>query len=164
MKKRTRVLVSACLLGCPVRYDGQGKADLLSRLEELQTVVDWVSFCPEVEGGLSVPRPAAEIVGAGGGEAVLSGRAVVRTREGADVTAAFVSGARRCLALAQREGVRFALLKARSPSCGSAEIYDGSFHQTLTDGAGVTTALLRQNGIEVFEEGQIAELLAALRR
>jgi uncharacterized protein YbbK (DUF523 family) len=88
--------------------------------------------------------------------------ATVETADGQDVTAAFLEGARLCLELVRREKIRFALLKARSPSCGSSEIYDGSFSKTKRSGAGVTAALLRDNGVRVFDEDGLEELLAVL--
>lgn len=151
-----RVLVSACLLGRPVRYDGRastGRAKL-DALHEAGRVV-WI--CPEVSGGLAVPRPPAEIVG-GDGTAVLAGTARVLTRDGADVTHAFLAGAQATLALAQAEGVRVAVLKARSPSCGNAQIYDGSHSGTLVDGLGITAALLQSHGIRVLNEDELDAL------
>jgi uncharacterized protein YbbK (DUF523 family) len=100
---------------------------------------------------LGTPRPPAEIVG-GDGDAVLDGRARVVTRAGTDVTAAYIAGAHRALRTAVRAGVELAVLKARSPSCGANGVYDGTFSRTLTDGEGVTAALLRRNGIRVVTE------------
>jgi len=149
-----KVLVSACLLGRRVRWDGDGN------LVEHPVLARWrregrvVAICPEVEGQLGVPRPPAEIVG-GDGEAVLDGRARVVTDEGADVTDAFLRGARAALESARANDVCVAVLKARSPSCGADGIYDGSFSSTLQDGVGVTVALLRRHGIEVFDESEL---------
>src|SRR6185503_13764911 len=106
-----RVLVSACLVGVAVRYDGRAKEVGGSVLDVWRREGRVVAFCPEVSGGLGVPRPPAEIVGAGGGDAVLSGGAVVRTDGGVDVSGAFVRGAEPALAAAQRAGVRVAVLK-----------------------------------------------------
>lgn len=108
--------------------------------------------CPEVDGGLGTPRPPAEVVG-GDGADVLAGRARVVTGDGRDVTAEYLDGARKALDAARRTGASKAILKARSPSCGSGEIYDGSFSRTLAAGDGVTAALLRANGIQVVDEG-----------
>ena len=157
-----KVLVSACLIGRPVRYDGRSCPQEDQIWQRFLRSVELVAFCPEVEGGLSVPRPAAEIVGSGGGRGVLDRIATVETADGQDVTAAFLEGARLCLELVRREKIRFALLKARSPSCGSSEIYDGSFSKTKRSGAGVTAALLRDNGVRVFDEDGLEELLAVL--
>lgn len=143
------VLVSACLAGVPSRFDGSGaKDDLVSRLvAEGRAVL----VCPEVDGGLSTPRPPAEIVG-GDGHDVLAGRARVLTKEGVDVTDAYVKGAHAALAAAERAGARVAVLKSRSPSCGLGRIYDGSHNRHLTAGDGVTVALLRSSGMTVFSD------------
>jgi uncharacterized protein YbbK (DUF523 family) len=108
-----------------------------------------VPVCPEVAGGLPIPRPAAEIVG-GDGQDVLEGRARVRTRDGKDVTDAFLTGAELALQTALRFAIKTAVLQPRSPSCGSSQIYDGTFRGGLLTGQGVTAALLTRNGIDVF--------------
>jgi uncharacterized protein YbbK (DUF523 family) len=110
--------------------------------------------CPEVDGGLGTPRPPAEILGGDGGD-VLAGRARVITADGRDVTAAYLSGARRALETARRVGAERAILKSRSPSCGSDSIYDGSFAGRTRAGEGVTAALLRANGIQVSTEEEL---------
>lgn len=157
-----KILVSACLLGEPVRYDGNGKLLRDARFDSWQREGRLVPFCPEVAGGLGTPRPPAEIVGGSGGD-VLAGRATVRTVTGADVGAAFRRGAALALALVQREGIRLAILKARSPSCGSDEIYDGSHQRRLVPGAGVAAAALQQAGIRVFHESQLEAAATRLR-
>ncbi|MEU8193759.1 DUF523 domain-containing protein [Microbispora amethystogenes] len=152
-----RILVSACLLGRRVRYDGGAKTsddDLLARWRAEGRLVP---FCPEVEGGLPVPRPPAEIEGGAGGAAVLAGEARILTPDGADVTEAFLSGARQALAAARSSGVRVAVLKEGSPSCGSLRIYDGAHRGRTTPGQGVTTALLELNGIRVFGEDRVPD-------
>jgi uncharacterized protein YbbK (DUF523 family) len=150
-----RLLVSACLLGRPVRYDGSDNAtgdDRLSRWNEQGRVVP---FCPEVAGGLATPRPPAEIIDGRGGD-VLDGRARLETDEGADVTEAFLAGAEGALRAALEAGVSAAILKEGSPSCGSGYIYDGTFSGTRLEGArGVTAALLERHGIPVFAEHQL---------
>jgi uncharacterized protein YbbK (DUF523 family) len=145
------LLVSACLLGLPTCYDGKARA--IPGLLEFAARGLVVPICPEIAGGLPVPRPPAECVG-GDGEAVLEGLAFVRTAGGEDVTAAFVAGAGRALDIAQRLGIRRALLKENSPSCGSRCTYDGTFQGRLVAGQGVTVALLRRHGIEVISEEQ----------
>ena len=152
----TSVLVSACLLGEKVRYNGAAAATtdaILTRWLEEGRVV---SFCPEVAGGLGVPRPAAEIRD-GGGEAVLDARAPVVTREGIDVTGNFLDGACKALNAARARGVRLAVLKDGSPSCGSSWIYDGTFTGARREGRGATAALLERHGIRVFNERQLRE-------
>ncbi|WP_027896541.1 DUF523 domain-containing protein [Zestomonas thermotolerans] len=155
-----KILVSRCLLGERVRYDG-GSNGPLEPLARWQTEGRVVPICPEVAGGLPTPRPPAEIPGAQGA-AVLDGRLPVLSIEGIEVTAAFLAGARRALELAEEHGVRIAVLKARSPSCGNLEGYDGSFTGRRVAGEGVTAALLRRAGIRVFNEDQLAEAAQAL--
>ena len=144
-----RLLVSACLLGVPCRYDGGSKpcAQVLALAEEHQMI----PFCPEVYGGLPTPRPPAERVG----ERVL-------TQAGADVTQAYNRGAQAALDLFRRTGCQAALLKARSPSCGAGAIYDGSFQGRLIPGDGVTAALLKAQGIPVATEEDLSSLFAHL--
>jgi uncharacterized protein YbbK (DUF523 family) len=146
------VLVSACLAGRACRFDGSSNEDdVIARVvAEGRAVL----ACPEVDGGLGTPRPPAEIVG-GDGDDVLEGRASVRTKEGRDVTAAYVRGAERALEAARRAGARVAVVKARSPSCGRDRIYDGTFSRTTRAGDGVTAALLRRAGITVVTEEEI---------
>lgn len=148
-----KVLISACLLGREVRYDGGGNPQQSTILERWQSEGRIVPVCPEVAGGLGVPRPPAETVG-GDGRAVHAGEARVLTHDGRDVTDAFVKGARAALAAAEADGIKVAVLKARSPSCGNERVYDGTFSKSLVDGVGVTTALLEQHGIAVFNEDQ----------
>lgn len=158
-----KILISACLLGHKVRYDGRAKKSVQGRIDDWQSQGRLVPLCPEVAGGLAVPRPAAEIIG-GDGSDVLDGGARLQTEEQADVTDAFVAGARHALDVALAHGVRLAILKARSPSCGSSTIYDGTFRGQKISGVGVTTALLRRHGIAVFNEEQLDEAATALRQ
>ena len=149
-----RILVSACLLGNPVRYDGTDKLLGNSRLQALQAAGRVLGLCPEVAGGLPVPRPAAEIHD-GNGNDVIDGSASVRTRDGTDVTEAFIGGARQALETCRRFGIEVAILTERSPSCGSNQIHDGSFSGSLLKASGVTTALLRRHGIRVYSQHQV---------
>ncbi|ANY89936.1 MULTISPECIES: DUF523 domain-containing protein [Pseudomonas] len=155
-----KVLVSACLLGQPVRYDGRdsGHPDILQRWQAEGRVVP---LCPEVAGGLPTPRPPAEIPG-GQGAAVLDGRAQVVTVTGMDVSEAFLAGAREALALVRQHGIRVAVLKAGSPSCGNRLTYDGTFSGVKVPGEGVTTALLRREGVQVFSELELEDAQRAL--
>jgi uncharacterized protein YbbK (DUF523 family) len=157
-----KILVSRCLLGQPVRYDGgaHGPFDLLQRWQAEGRVV---ALCPEVAGGLPTPRAPAEIAD-GQGARVLDGQLPVLTSEGEDVSAAFVEGAEQALALVAKHGIRLALLKARSPSCGNRENYDGSFSGTKVAGEGVTAAALRRAGVQVFSEEELPAAEAALRK
>jgi uncharacterized protein YbbK (DUF523 family) len=150
VKENGRIyLVSACLLGCPSTYDGRARPQ--DKLIMLAAQGQVVPICPEVAGGLGVPRPPAEIVG-GDGSDVLDGQARVMTIDGEDVTTAFIRGAEHTLAVAQRYGVARAILKQLSPSCGSDHIYDGTHSGRLRAGPGVTAALLRRHNVTVWSE------------
>ncbi|MUL44280.1 DUF523 domain-containing protein [Streptomonospora sp. PA3] len=147
-----RVLVSACLLGSRVRFDGRAKTVEDAVIERWRAEGRIVAHCPEVAGGLPVPRPPAEIEPGADARAVLEGRARIRTPHGEDVTRHYLEGARAALATARRHGVRTALLKESSPSCGLHRVYDGTFTGTTAPGPGITTRLLQDHGITVFPE------------
>jgi uncharacterized protein YbbK (DUF523 family) len=144
-----RILISACLTGRRVRYDGGHQRRQHPLIEKWSAEGRLIPCCPEVLGGLPIPRPPAEIQG-GGGSDVLRGEAAVRTAAGKDVTPAFLGGAAAALEMAKALGARVALLCQRSPSCGSRRIYNGRFEGILVPGMGVTAALLAANGIPVF--------------
>ena len=145
------ILVSACLLGENCKWDGgNNRNERVIALCEGQEVIP---VCPEVAGGLPVPRQPSEI---------RDGRVVAR--DGTDVDAAFRLGAEKCLALCEGKPIDFAILKARSPSCGKAQIYDGRFTGTLVPGDGVFAALLRERGINVFTEDETEEADKILRK
>lgn len=112
-------------------------------------------ICPELSAGFSTPRPPAEIADCASGTDVLEGRGRVVEATGRDVTDLYIAGAQSALRLARERGCKFALLVDGSPSCGSGFIHDGSFSGRRHVGTGVTAALLRQYGIEVFSEGEI---------
>ena len=150
-----KILVSACLLGEKVRYHGGDAASAHPTLRRWEKEGRLVSTCPEVAGGLGTPRPPAEIVGDEAGWGVVARAAFVRTRAGIDVTDQFVAGAAAALDAARRHGVRIAVLKDGSPSCGSSFVYDGTFSGTRRAGLGVTAALLQMNGIRVFGDHEI---------
>lgn len=158
MDHQANILVSACLLGQPVRYDGSAKTLRHALLQRWQDEGRIVTLCPERAAGLPTPRPPAEITERYSGLNVLEGKAHVMDTAGEDVTAAFLSGAQHALALAQATRCRFALLMDGSPSCGSLFIYDGSFTGQKHTGEGVTAALLRKNGIDVFAHTDIEAL------
>lgn len=145
------ILVSACLLGTPCRYDGGHKQNDAVCALALDPRVKLIPICPEQSGGLPTPREPSERRGSR-----------VHSRTGEDVTAQFELGAAKALKTAKRCGCKFALLKERSPSCGKGEIYDGSFSGKLTAGDGVTAGLLIKNGIKVFGESKLDELLSAI--
>jgi uncharacterized protein YbbK (DUF523 family) len=151
-----KVLVSACLVGERVRYHGGDAACAHPVLSRWLSEGRVLPFCPEVAGGLGVPRPAAELQG-GVGEDLLDGAARATTKDGRDVTSAFLAGARAALAAAVAGGVGLAVLKEGSPSCGSGSVYDGSFSGARRPGRGVTAALLERSGIRVFSDAQLDE-------
>ncbi len=134
------IVVSACLLG--VRCNHRGAASPSEAVMKLRDTHRVVGICPETAGGLPTPRPAAELQP--------DGRVV--TADGVDVTDAYERGASAAVALARAIGAERAILKARSPSCGCAQIYDGTFTRTLHDGEGVTARALREAGLAVTSE------------
>lgn len=151
-----KVLVSACLLGRRVRYDGGAKSLASEILAQWQAEGRVISVCPEVDAGLPTPRAPAEII-AGDGGGVLAGSAQVVDRDGADLTEVFRQGASLALQLCREHDIQVAVLTEHSPSCGSTQIYDGSFSGEKRAGAGVTAALLRQHGVRVYGQHEIAE-------
>jgi uncharacterized protein YbbK (DUF523 family) len=142
-----KILISACLLGFPVRYDGNSKPIQHPLISQWRQQGVLVSVCPEISGDLPTPRPAAEIQ--------TDGR--VLTQQNHDVSNAFKQGAQQALALCQQHNIKMAILKQSSPSCGSTLIYDGSFSQTKINGEGITCQLLRQHGIAVFDENTLEQ-------
>ena len=156
-----KILISACLAGDLVRYDGKRKPLTNEWLCRWQQKGLLINVCPEVSGGLNTPRLPAEIVN-GTGLDVLKGKARVMDIEGQDVTVFFIKGAEYALSLVKRFGIEVAILKERSPSCGVNHIYDGRFISTLTPGSGVTGAILRQNRIKVFSENELDQIGALL--
>jgi uncharacterized protein YbbK (DUF523 family) len=156
-----KILISACLMGHAVRYDGQAKPLVHPALDRWREEGRLVTICPEMSAGMPVPRLPAEIEKGKAGADVLSGAARVLESQGGDVTDLFRQAAENALALARETGCSYALLIDGSPSCGSGFIYDGSFSGQRQPGAGVTAALLKANGIQVFSDRQIEELVAA---
>ena len=157
------LLMSSCLIGQCCRWDAKmGRSCVTPTLHLMLNNGRVAVICPECAGGLDVPRPAAEIEPAKTAADVLSGNGRVVNTEGEDVTAQYVSGAKAALALVQKHGIRVAILKSRSPSCGRDQVYDGTFAGKLIEGRGVTAELLMQHGVKVFDETQIDEALACL--
>jgi uncharacterized protein YbbK (DUF523 family) len=156
-----KILISACLLGRPVRYDGN------DNFLDNQTLGQWkaegrlVSVCPEADAGMGTPRPPAEIINGDGFE-VLEGRADVINLDENKVTDFFITGAQIALALCKKFDIKMALLTESSPSCGSTIIYNGEFKRKKISGVGVTTALLQQHGVQVFNQHSITEAKLAL--
>ncbi len=138
---KEKVLVSACLLGIKVRFDGKSKAN--EELIEKLNNYEFIPVCPEVWGGLPTPRVPSEII-----------NDKVINKDGIDVTDNYMRGAMETLELARKFNIKKAILKSKSPSCGKGKIYDGSFTGTLVDGNGITTRLLIENGIEVLTEDE----------
>ncbi|MGV1870642.1 DUF523 domain-containing protein [Agrobacterium rosae] len=157
-----KILISACLLGHAVRYDGKGKPLAHPAIERWRQEGRLVTICPEMAGGMAVPRPPAEIEKGASGLDVLEGRARVLEVTGSDVTTQFIAGAQKALAFARANDCAYALLIDGSPSCGSVAIYDGSFSGRKHAGNGVTAALLQQAGIAVYSDHQIDDLASLL--
>lgn len=141
-----KVLVSACLLGHNTKYNG--KNNLNEKLISLKDKLEFVLMCPEVEGGLSIPRTPAEI----------KDNKVIN-KDNIDVTNNYLKGANLALKKALKDNIEVAIVKEKSPSCGKNFIYDGTFTNTLIKGKGVTTSLLVENGIKVFNENEIESFL-----
>ncbi len=141
-----KILISACLVGDNTKYN---KGNNLSpRLDELLEKYELVPFCPEVEGGLKTPRLPSERKGS-----------KVIMKDGSDVTSNYLRGAELAYRICLYLGIKKAVLKENSPSCGVSTIYDGNFTNHKIKGQGVTTEYLRQKGITVYSEDQIDELL-----
>ena len=147
-KSYPQILVSACLMGKPVRYDGRYASQGSEKLHQLHKQGRIVLLCPEVAGGLPTPRAPAERIAN-----------LIQSQTGEDFTNAFTNGAKKALSLCQNYNIKIAILKEGSPSCGSDFIYDGSFTGTKINGAGIVTDLLRANGISVFSEHNIERAL-----
>ena len=141
-----KILISACLVGDKVRYDG--KSQYHPRIKELLEKYELIPFCPEVEGGLPTPRVPSEI-----------NKDRVINKEGKDVTRQFESGAELALNICKYLQIKKAILKDQSPSCGSTQIHDGRFSGRLIKGKGITASLLEQNGITFYTENDIEKLL-----
>lgn len=157
-----RILVSACLIGWPVRYDGAAKtlhSPILARWAEEGRLVP---ICPETAAGLPTPRPAAEIAPGIDAAAVVAGGGGIVDARGEDHSAAFREGARIAVATARVRGCRFALMTEGSPSCGVDLVGDGSFSGRRRAGEGVVTRALRDAGIEVFSSVDVEALAARL--
>ncbi len=141
MSVKEKLLISACLFGANVKYDGKNNKIDISKLNKKYELIP---FCPEVEGGLPTPRPPSEII---------SNKPLkIINSSGEDVTHYFLKGAKKALYICQKFNIKKALLKENSPSCGKNFIYDGSFSKILKRGQGITTSLLSKNSIKIFSE------------
>jgi uncharacterized protein YbbK (DUF523 family) len=141
---KERILISACLLGVDCKYDGGNNRLPEDTIEKLTEKYELIPVCPECYGGLTTPRTPSERLG----DKVVS-------KTGADVTEPFRKGAEAALYLAGLFGVRTAILKANSPSCGSGTVYDGTFTGALVHGDGVTAELLKAHGIKIIDENAL---------
>ena len=151
MKNKPKILISACLLGENCKYNGGNNADAIcaGELAKLRQIYELIAVCPECLGGLMTPREPAEICANGRVFTKFSGR---------DVTAEFVLGAQICAEIASENGCKIAVLKERSPSCGSGEIYDGSFTGRIVSGDGLAAAALKKLGVRIIGESALSEL------
>ena len=148
-----KILISACLLGINVRYNAEPKPFYHQQITLWRKQGRVITVCPEVAGGLSTPRAPAELS---------ADNTIVMTNDGNDVTQEFNQGAQHALLLCQRHDIKFALLKESSPSCGSNTIYDGTFSGVKISGQGLTAKLLTDNGVQVFSEQTIEQMIAIL--
>jgi uncharacterized protein YbbK (DUF523 family) len=149
------IIVSACLCGINCKYDGGNNLDV--RILKLLKEGKALPICPEQLGGQETPRAPQEIVN-GNGFDVIEGKARILGFKNDDLTPKFLKGAYESLRIAEAVGATVAILKARSPSCGVSEIYDGTFSGTKRNGNGVTAELLLSKGIKVFTEENLEKL------
>ena len=150
------ILVSSCLLGNAVRYKGDANpCDLLIKYKDCG---HFIAICPEVFGGLSIPRPPAEIVG-GSGEDVWQGKAHIVNNAGTDVTESYKNGVLKAAEYCKIHHITAVILKERSPSCGTHLIYDGTFTGTRIKGQGVTAAYFAKLGLPLYSEEELTEEL-----
>lgn len=138
------ILVSACLLGENCNYKGENKKN--EKVLSLQEHFNLIPICPECFGGMTTPRIPSEIL-----------KDKVINKIGENVTEFFINGAQKALKIAKENNCKFAILKSNSPSCGSGNVYDGTFTGTLINGDGITSKLLKENGIIIFNENQVEE-------
>jgi len=146
---KERILVSACLLGDNVRYDGGN--NLIDNLDKLQERYEIIPVCPEIIGGLVTPRIPSEIKS--------FNPLTIENEFGIDTLDFFTDGAMQTLNICQKYNIKIALLKSKSPSCGIKEVYDGTFTKTLMQGQGITANILAQHNIRLYDENQIGELI-----
>lgn len=143
---KPKILISSCLIGENVKYDGGNNALHVKILEQWKQEGILVPLCPEVLGGLGVPRSPCEVI---------EGTHRVINKMGEDVTIFFEKGASETLKIVQENNISMAILKARSPSCGKDIIYDGTFTSTRVNDSGITCKLLQESGVVVFSEEEL---------
>lgn len=146
------ILVSACLFGINCKYSGDNNEN--SKVKKFLKDKEFVLVCPEQLGGLTTPRDPAEIINKSDTK-ILDDNISVISNKNKDVTESFLRGARETLKIAQIYNCKEAILKEGSPSCGANFIYDGTFSGVKVSGEGITTKLLRQNGIKVISEKEL---------
>ena len=147
------LLISACLVGENVKYDGTN--NLIDEMELLKEHFELQFICPEVQGGLTIPRLPCEIKS--------FSPLKIENEFGIDLKDHFLDGSRIALDLTQRLGIKYALLKSKSPSCGNDKIYDGTFSGKLIDAMGITAKTLHDHGVKVFNETQIDKLIGEIK-
>ena len=146
--KKEKLLISACLLGENVKYDGGN--NLIPQLEELSKKYEFISVCPEVMGGMTIPRMPCEITS--------FNPLAISNEFGINMADHFIDGARQTLAIAQHHNIKLALFKANSPSCGNKNIYDGTFSGNLIEQSGVAAKFLIDHDIKVYNEDEVCQL------
>lgn len=146
---KEKLLISACLLGQNVKYNGGNNK--IENIQELEKYFDFIIICPEVDGGLPTPRPASEIV-----------KDKVINIEGKDVTSEYLKGKNKAIELVKKYSIKYALLKEKSPSCGKLT-YDGTFSHKLINRPGITVKALLNENVKVYGESEIDELLKSFR-
>jgi len=144
-----KIIISSCLLGNNCKYNGLNNYNSL--VEELKKYYELIPICPEVFGGLNIPRDPSEIKGD-----------MVISKNNKDVTNEFYLGANIALDIAKKNNIKIAILKEGSPSCGNNYIYDGTFTKTKINGSGITARLFKDNNIKIYTENEIDELLKLL--
>lgn len=161
-KRRPIVIVSACLLGQAVRYDGKSKA--INLLPLINQGIALIPVCPECAGGLPTPRAPCEIDPHGDASKVLVGSCCIRNNLGEDCTEQYCRGAELCLGIAKHCHASLALLKDKSPACGTTLVHSGQYDGVLKAGRGIAAELFERHGIKLFNEQQIEQLLKEIKK
>ena len=153
-----KILISACLLGKNCRFNGGN-----SLIQELESAdVEWIAVCPEEEGGLGTPRPAAEMQA--DAEDIINNKGSVINITGRNITEQFIKGARESLKKGFQNNTQFAILKSHSPSCGIAKVYDGNFSGKLRKGDGIFAHLCREKGFTLISSDDTNQIKKTLKK